>query len=98
MVAALPQPALESLSLRILELSGQPRRYRKGTLLIQKGDFGHTLFIVLAGRVKAYSSGSRDLEIVLGVYGPDEYLGEVSPEGGPALPRWLRWSRPVALS
>jgi CRP/FNR family transcriptional regulator, cyclic AMP receptor protein len=85
MVAALPQPELESLSLslRTLASRGQPRRYRKGTLLIQEGDFGDTLFIVLAGRVKAYSSGSRDREIVYGVYGPGEYLGELSLDGGP---------------
>jgi CRP/FNR family transcriptional regulator, cyclic AMP receptor protein len=69
--------------LRTLAARGEPRRYRKGTLLIQEGDFGDTLFIVLSGRVKAFSVDERDREIVYGVYGPGEYLGEMSLDGGP---------------
>jgi len=74
---ALPAP------LRALAARGQPRRYGKGTLLIQEGDLGDTLFIIVSGRVKAFSSGERDREIVYGVYGPGEYFGEMSMDGGP---------------
>jgi CRP/FNR family cyclic AMP-dependent transcriptional regulator len=70
-------------NLRTLVSRGEPRRYRKGTLLIQEGDVGETLFIVLSGRVKAFSTDERDREIVYGVYGPGEYLGEMSLDGGP---------------
>jgi CRP/FNR family cyclic AMP-dependent transcriptional regulator len=70
-------------SLRTLVARGEPRRYRKGTLLIQEGEFGDTIYIVLAGRVKAFSVDERDREIVYGVYGPGEYLGEMSLDGGP---------------
>jgi CRP/FNR family cyclic AMP-dependent transcriptional regulator len=69
--------------LRTLVARGEPRRYRKGTLLIQEGDIGETLFIVLSGRVKSFSADERDREIVYGVYGPGEYLGEMSLDGGP---------------
>jgi CRP/FNR family cyclic AMP-dependent transcriptional regulator len=69
--------------LRTLVARGEPRRYRKGTLLIQEGDVGETLFIVLSGRVKVFSTDERDREIVYGVYGPGEYLGEMSLDGGP---------------
>ena len=69
--------------LRTLVARGEPRRYRKGTLLIQEGDVGETLFIVLSGRVKSFSTDERDREIVYGVYGPGEYLGEMSLDGGP---------------
>ena len=69
--------------LRTLASRGEPRRYRKGTLLIQEGDQGDTLFIILSGRVKAFSTDERDREIVYGVYGPGEYLGEMSLDGGP---------------
>lgn len=69
--------------LRTLVARGEPRRYRKGTLLIQEGDVGETLFIVLSGRVKAFSTDERDREIVYGVYGAGEYLGEMSLDGGP---------------
>jgi CRP/FNR family cyclic AMP-dependent transcriptional regulator len=70
-------------SLRTLVARGQPRRYRKGTLLIQEGELGDTIYIVLSGKVKAFSVDERDREIVYGVYGPGEYLGEMSLDGGP---------------
>jgi CRP/FNR family cyclic AMP-dependent transcriptional regulator len=70
-------------SLRMLVARGEPRRYRKGTLLIQEGELGDTIYIVLSGRVKAFSVDERDREIVYGIYGPGEYLGEMSLDGGP---------------
>ena len=76
-------PAAVAESLRTLVARGEPRRYRKGTLLIQEGDLGDTIYIVLSGRVKAFSVDERDREIVYGVYGPGEYLGEMSLDGGP---------------
>jgi CRP/FNR family transcriptional regulator, cyclic AMP receptor protein len=75
--SALPAP------LRALAARGQPKRYRKGTLLIEEGDQGDTLFIIVSGRVKAFSTGERDREIVYGVYGAGEYFGEMSLDGGP---------------
>jgi len=71
-------PALAELATR-----GETRRYRKGTLLIQEGDVGDTLFIILAGRLRVFSGDDNDREITHGVYGPGEYLGEMSLDGGP---------------
>jgi len=84
----LPSDPLPDLSdwpeaLRALVARGRVQRYRKGTLLIQEGDLGDTLFIILSGRLRAYSEGDRDREITYGVYGPGEYLGEMSLDGGP---------------
>lgn len=69
-------------SLQSLIARGETRRYRKGTVLIHEGDAGDTLFIVLSGSVKAYSADERGREIVYGTYGPGEYLGEMSLDGG----------------
>lgn len=83
---ALPPPLHElpiSPALRALAERGTPRRYRKGVVLIQEGDQGDTLYIVLAGRVRAYSEGDNEREITYGVYGPGEYVGEISLDGGP---------------
>ena len=66
-----------------LAARGETRRYRKGTLLIQEGDQGDTLFIILSGRLRAFSVGDKDREITYGVYGPGDYLGEISLDGGP---------------
>jgi len=37
----------------------------------------------LRGQVRAFSIDERDHEITYGVYGPGEYLGEMSLDGGP---------------
>jgi CRP/FNR family cyclic AMP-dependent transcriptional regulator len=62
---------------------GISRRYRKGSLLIQEGDFGDTLFIIRLGRVRAYSADDGGKEITLGLYGPGDYVGEMALDGGP---------------
>lgn len=71
-------PALNALARRAV-----PRRYRKGVLLIQEGEFGDTLYIVLSGRIKVFSLGPNDREITFGLYGSGEFVGEMSLDGGP---------------
>ncbi len=80
-----PDPALDAFTppLRALAARGEPRRYRKGTLLIQEGDTGDTLYLIASGRLRAFSVGENGREITYGVYGPGEYLGEMSLDGGP---------------
>ncbi|MCU0764623.1 MAG: Crp/Fnr family transcriptional regulator [Burkholderiaceae bacterium] len=71
-------------ALRTLTARGVEHTYGKGRLLIEEGDVGDTLYIVLAGRLRAYASspdGAR--EITYGTYGPGEYVGEMSLDGGP---------------
>jgi CRP/FNR family cyclic AMP-dependent transcriptional regulator len=71
-------------ALRTLAALGVERAYAKGRLLIEEGDVGDTLYVVLAGRLRAYASspdGAR--EITYGTYGPGEYVGEMSLDGGP---------------
>ena len=79
-------PNLDALNLspawRALAERVPARRYRKGTLLIEEGDAGESIYLVLAGRVKAFSIGANDREITFGVYGPGEYVGEMSLDGG----------------
>ena len=72
-----------SESLRALAVRGRVQRYPKDMLLIQEGDRSDSLYIVLSGRVKAFSTDERDREITYGTYGPGEYLGEMSLDGGP---------------
>jgi CRP/FNR family cyclic AMP-dependent transcriptional regulator len=72
-----------SEALLALIARGEVRRYRKGTLLIQEGDQGDTIYIILSGRLRAYSEGDNDREITYGVYGAGEYIGELSLDGGP---------------
>jgi len=75
---AIADPLLRELAAR-----GVVRRYRKGALLIQEGDAGDTLFILLAGRVKVFASNETDREIVISEVGPGDYVGEMALDGGP---------------
>jgi CRP/FNR family cyclic AMP-dependent transcriptional regulator len=73
-------------SLRALAERGVVRRYRRGTIVIDEGDTGDTLFVVLTGRLRVFSSGSdgaRDREVTFNVHGPGECVGEMSLDGGP---------------
>lgn len=77
LLAALPEP------LRLLAQRGEVKHFARHHRLIEEGTLGDTLFIILAGRLRAYSADERGREIVYGVYGPGEYLGEMSLDGGP---------------
>ncbi len=82
LIAQLPQ-ALQPLAQR-----GTPRSYRKGTVIIEEGSFGDALFLMLAGRVKvfsddAFTNDARGRELIFGMYGPGEYFGEMTLDGGP---------------
>lgn len=77
-----PAAPIVSDALRALVARGERRRYRKGTLLITEGEQGDTLYVVLSGRVRAYSGGDNGRELTYGVYGAGEYLGEMSLDGG----------------
>jgi CRP/FNR family cyclic AMP-dependent transcriptional regulator len=70
-------PALRGLAAR-----GEVRRYRKGTILIEEGDRGEILYLILSGRLRAYSAAANGREVTYGIYGPGEYLGEMSLDGG----------------
>ena len=87
--ANMPDPLSEfradlqhSALIRDLAARGDVRRYRKGTLLIQEGDRGETIFVLLTGRVRVYSGDSKDKEFTFGEFGPAEYFGEMSLDGG----------------
>ena len=86
--AATPLPATAEgephvALLHELAALGEVRRYRKGAILIHELDVGTTLFIVLSGQVKVYSTDANDKEITFGVFGAGEYFGEMSLDGGP---------------
>jgi CRP/FNR family transcriptional regulator, cyclic AMP receptor protein len=70
-------------SLRALARRGEIKRFRRGTLIVHEGEPGHSLFVIVSGRLRCFSAGERDREITYGVYGPGEYLGEMSLDGGP---------------
>ncbi len=71
----------DDVLLRIAE-AGQVRRYPPGSVIINEGEPGDSIFIILAGRVKVYSISQAGREVVYSILGPGEYLGELSLDGG----------------
>ncbi len=79
-----PQARAKSQAhIEALAALGVQRRYRRGTLLIQEGESGDTIYIVLEGRLRAFLADENGKELTLGNYGPLEYVGEMSLDGGP---------------
>jgi CRP/FNR family cyclic AMP-dependent transcriptional regulator len=79
-------PTLPGASPALIELvsRGVVRSYARGRLLIEEGDQGDTIYVVLEGRLRAFStSADGGREVTFGSYGPGEYVGEMSLDGGP---------------
>lgn len=76
MIAALPAP------LRDLAARGEARRYQANTRLIEEGDTGSFTLVVLAGSLRIFCTAQNGREMTLAVYGPGEYVGEMSLDGG----------------
>jgi CRP/FNR family cyclic AMP-dependent transcriptional regulator len=71
--------------LNTLAQQGQVRRYRKNTLLIQGGDVGPYIYVVLDGQLRefAMSQDSKPREITLSIAVRGDVLGLLAIEGGP---------------
>jgi CRP/FNR family transcriptional regulator, cyclic AMP receptor protein len=70
--------------LQALAKLGELEHFRKGSILIEEGEPGSNLLIVLIGRLKAFSKGSSGTrEVTYGVYGVGDFIGEMSLDGGP---------------
>ncbi|MDQ2733617.1 MAG: Crp/Fnr family transcriptional regulator [Pseudomonadota bacterium] len=73
----LPLALLEALAVH-----GNARSFRANAILINEGDAGDSLYIVLSGRLRVYASSEDGRDVVLGEYGPGEYVGEMALDGG----------------
>ena len=67
-----------------LRSEGHARTFPRGQTLFVEGDGPERAFLIERGRVLLTSTGPQGKEIVLGLVGPGEVLGEVSVfDGGP---------------
>jgi CRP/FNR family cyclic AMP-dependent transcriptional regulator len=70
-------------SLRELALRGTLRNYRKNAVIVNEGEVGDSLFILLQGRVKVFSNDADGREITYNVVEAGDYFGEMWLDGGP---------------
>lgn len=78
-------PLLDGLSpsLRQLAETGVRRFFPKRTRFICEGDEGTSIYVILSGRVKAFTSDADGKEFVFGVYERDSIIGEMALDGQP---------------
>ena len=69
--------------LRALAATAVVRRFPRNAVLINEGEQGDSLFIVLSGRLKVYAGNEAGKEIVIDFHGPGECVGELSLDGAP---------------
>jgi len=68
---------------RELATRGQVRAFPKNAVIINEGDRGDSLYVILTGRVKVYVSDDDGREMILDIYGPGDYVGEMALDGRP---------------
>jgi CRP/FNR family cyclic AMP-dependent transcriptional regulator len=86
MTTPVPAPsaiaAIRESLLRTVAEQGRITTFRKGTLIIREGERGETMFVILSGRVKVFSSSREGKEVILDVHGPGETIGEMALDEG----------------
>jgi CRP/FNR family cyclic AMP-dependent transcriptional regulator len=78
-----PFAPLQDETLRSIATSGVVRTFPRNTVLINEGDVGDALYVILSGRVKVFSSNEAGREFVIDFHGPGEYIGEMTLDGAP---------------
>lgn len=78
LVSAIGDPMIRELASR-----GQTRTFPKNAVIINEGDRGDTLYVILSGKVKVYVSDDDGREMILDTHDAGEYVGEMSLDGRP---------------
>jgi CRP/FNR family transcriptional regulator, cyclic AMP receptor protein len=75
--------AIGDAFVRELASLGHLRRYPRNTVFITEGDSSDSVFVILAGKVKAFVSDAEGHELILNTQGPGDYVGEMALDGKP---------------
>lgn len=71
-------PHLQGLAAR-----GRPQHYRRDVLILEETMPADGLYILLKGRVRAFSSSLSEREVTFDIDRVGDYFGEMSLDGGP---------------
>jgi CRP/FNR family transcriptional regulator, cyclic AMP receptor protein len=75
--------ALPDGAVRQLAAHGQIRSFRKNAVVINEGEAGDSLYVILSGRVKIFVADGEGREMILDTLGPGDVVGEMTLDGGP---------------
>lgn len=70
--------ALTDADREALARSASRRRYRRGDIIFQKDDPGHSLFILARGSVRIYLPSTLGTDLTLAVLGAGQFFGDLS--------------------
>ena len=70
-------------SWRQLAATGVRRQFPKRTRFITEGEVGTSIYVILSGRVKVFTSDLEGKEFVFGIYDSGTILGEMALDGLP---------------
>ena len=74
--------AIRESLLRAVAEQGRITTFAKDSMIIREGEHGDTMFVILAGRVKVFSSNRDGKEVILDTHGPGETIGEMALDEG----------------
>jgi CRP/FNR family cyclic AMP-dependent transcriptional regulator len=74
---------LDEIAMRDLAPHGAVRSFPKNAVVVNEGDATDSLYVVLAGRIKAFMSGEDGKEVVVNTIDAGDYFGELVLDGGP---------------
>lgn len=69
-------------SIAILAKAGIARSYKKKSIIINEGDSGDTLFVLVEGSVRVFGQDVNGKEVTYGSIEAPSYFGEMSLDGG----------------
>ena len=69
---------LQESALRAITSHAMVRTFPGNTILVYEGERTDSLFVILSGRVKIYSSNMDGREVVLNLLAPYDYFGELA--------------------
>jgi CRP/FNR family transcriptional regulator, cyclic AMP receptor protein len=78
--STVPTP-LQTETLSAIAATGVIRTFPRNSVLINEGDIGDSLFIIVSGKVKVFASNEQGREFIIDFHGPGEYVGEMSLDG-----------------
>lgn len=78
-----PLAHIDEASLLRIAPHGAIRMAAKNVIVVNEGDATDSLYILLSGRVKAFTTGPDGREVVFDVINAGDYFGELVLDGGP---------------
>lgn len=69
---------LDDVELEKIAKLGTRKKYKKGNIIVLEQEMGAALFVIISGKVKVVRTDEEGREVILSIFGPGEFFGEMS--------------------